>query len=97
MQTGVERVQVSRQIAGDWQHEKRWLYVSPVLYGDVLLIQHLLSRSHLHGGRTFEGRLTLQEFMKRLRRIGYFEARQIKGDFDRWGPIVKESGFTPLD
>ena len=24
-------------------------------------------------------------------------ARQIKADFDRWGPIVKESGFTPLD
>ena len=24
--------------------------------------------------------MTLQEFMKRLRRIGYFEAKQIKGD-----------------
>ncbi len=24
-------------------------------------------------------------------------ARQIKADFDRWGPIVKEFGFTPLD
>ena len=24
-------------------------------------------------------------------------ARQIKADFDRWGPIVKTSGFTPLD
>jgi tripartite-type tricarboxylate transporter receptor subunit TctC len=24
-------------------------------------------------------------------------ARQVKADFDRWGPIVKESGFTPLD
>ena len=24
-------------------------------------------------------------------------ARQIKGDFERWGPIVKASGFTPLD
>ncbi len=24
-------------------------------------------------------------------------ARQIKTDFERWGPIVKESGFTPLD
>jgi len=23
--------------------------------------------------------------------------RQVKADFDRWGPIVKESGFTPLD
>jgi len=24
-------------------------------------------------------------------------ARQIKADFDRWGPIVKASGFTPMD
>jgi tripartite-type tricarboxylate transporter receptor subunit TctC len=23
--------------------------------------------------------------------------RQIKADYDRWGPIVKESGFSPLD
>ena len=24
-------------------------------------------------------------------------ARQVKADFDRWGPIVKGIGFTPLD
>jgi tripartite-type tricarboxylate transporter receptor subunit TctC len=24
-------------------------------------------------------------------------ARQVKADRDRWGPIVKASGFTPLD
>ena len=24
-------------------------------------------------------------------------ARQVKADNDRWAPIVKESGFTPLD
>ena len=24
-------------------------------------------------------------------------ARQVKADFDRWGPIVQASGFTPLD
>jgi tripartite-type tricarboxylate transporter receptor subunit TctC len=24
-------------------------------------------------------------------------ARQVKADFDRWGPIVKASGFTPMD
>jgi hypothetical protein len=42
-----------------------------------LMVQHLLSRSHLHGGLTFEGRLTLQELMKRLRRIGFYEAKGI--------------------
>jgi hypothetical protein len=74
---GVRRVQLSRQIEGNWHYEQGRLYVTPALYGDVLMVQHLLSRSHQHGGRTFEGRLTLQELMRRLRRIGYFEAKAI--------------------
>jgi hypothetical protein len=74
---GVRRVQLSRQVEDGWHYENGWLYVTPELYGDSLIVQHLLSRSHMHGGRTFEGRLTFQEFMKRLRRIGYFEAKGI--------------------
>lgn len=74
---GVRRVQLSRQPEDSWKHENSWLYVSPALYGDVLIAQHLLSRSHTHGGRTFEGRLTLPELMGRLRRIGYFEVKGI--------------------
>jgi hypothetical protein len=76
---GVRRVQLSRQVEDSWRFENGWIYVSPSLYGDILMVQHLLSRSHLHGGLTFEGRLTLQELMKRLRRIGYFEAKGIEG------------------
>jgi hypothetical protein len=75
---GVSRIQLSRQIEDSWRYENGWLYVSPALYGDVLLVQHLLSRSHLHGGRSFEGRLTLQELIRRLRRIGYFTARGVE-------------------
>ena len=78
LKSGVRRVQLSRQVEGDWQYENGWLYISPALYGDALMIQHLLSRSQQHGGRTFEGRLTLQEFMRRLRRIGYFKAKGIE-------------------
>lgn len=78
MQSGVRRVQLSRHLEGEWHYEDGKLYVPPRLYGDALLVQHLISRSHLHGGRTFEGRLTLQELMGRLRRIGYFEARGIE-------------------
>ncbi len=74
---GVRRVQLSRAVEDSWHYENGWLYVTPELYGDALMVQHLLSRSHLHGGRTFEGRLTLQELMRRLRRIGYFEAKKI--------------------
>lgn len=75
---GVRRVQLSHRVEGEWNYENGWLYVSPSLYGDVLMIQHLLSRSHQHGGTTFEGRLTLQELIWRLRRIGYFEAKAIE-------------------
>ncbi|MFY9554124.1 MAG: hypothetical protein WAV47_05325 [Blastocatellia bacterium] len=78
LSSGVRRVQLSRQVEDSWRYEDAWLYVSPALYGDVIMVQHLLSRSHQHGGRTFEGRLTFQEFIRRLRRIGYFEAKEIE-------------------
>jgi hypothetical protein len=77
LSSGVRRVQLSRQVEDAWRYEDGWLYVSPGLYGDVIMVQHLNSRSHQHGGRTFEGRLTFQELIRRLRRIGYFEAKGI--------------------
>jgi hypothetical protein len=77
LQAGVSRVQLSRHQAEAWSYEGGRLFVSTTVYGDVLIIQHLLSRSHHHGGRTFEGRLTLQELISRLRRTGYLEARGI--------------------
>ncbi len=75
---GIHRVQLSRHLEASWHYEDRRLFVAPPLYGDILIIQHLLSRSHQHGGQTFEGRLTLQELMSRLKRIGYFEARGLE-------------------
>jgi hypothetical protein len=75
---GVRRVRLWRQVEDSWSYENGWLYVKPLVYGDMLMVQHLLSRSHMHGGLTFEGRLTLQELFNRLRRIGYFEARGIE-------------------
>jgi len=77
LSSGVRRVQLSRQVEDAWRYEDGWLYVSPALYGDVIMVQHVISRSHQHGGRTFEGRLTFQELIRRLRRIGYFEAKGI--------------------
>lgn len=78
--TGVRRVQLSRQVEDKWHYEDGWLYVSPDLYGDVIMVQHLISRSHQHGGTTFEGRLTFQELIRRLRRIGYFDAKGIDAE-----------------
>ncbi len=74
---GIHRVQLSRHLDGSWHFEDHRLFVAPPLYGDILIIQHLLSRSHQHGGSTFEGRLTFQELMGRLKKIGYFEARGV--------------------
>ena len=45
-----------------------------------MAIQYLVSRSHVAGGRTLEGRLTLQDLIRRLRFSGYLDANQIKGD-----------------
>jgi hypothetical protein len=74
----VRQVQVSRQIKGPWQLEDDTVYVAPLLYGDILLVQYLISRSHSHGGRTLEGRVTLNELISQLRRLSYFEARGIE-------------------
>ena len=71
---GVNRVQLSRELEGEWHYENRWLFVTPALYGHALMVQHLLSRTHQHGGQTFEGRLTLPELTNRLRRTGYLDA-----------------------
>ena len=57
------------------------LFLSPTLYNETLVIQYLVSRSHVHGGHTLEGRLTLQELIRRLRYGGYLEAKGIsQGD-----------------
>lgn len=77
LSAGVRRVQLARQAEETWRYQDGWLYISPALYGDVIMVQQLISRSHQHGGRTFEGRLTFQELIRRLRRIGYFEAKKI--------------------
>ncbi|MGH9762258.1 MAG: hypothetical protein ACREDR_41435, partial [Blastocatellia bacterium] len=74
----VTRIQVSHRMENDWKPDGTVIYVSAALYGDMLLVQHLLSRSQHHGGHTFEGRLTLPELITRLRRLGYLEANQIE-------------------
>jgi hypothetical protein len=40
----------------------------------------MVSRSHEHGGRTLEGRLTLMELIRRLRRGGYLAAHNISSN-----------------
>jgi hypothetical protein len=57
----------------------------------VLLVQYLVSRSHRHGGRTFEGRLTLPELVRRMRYGGHLEAHGItdRDQFDILEQLVE--------
>ncbi len=64
-------VRRSRQLEDGFEVAGPRLFLAPLLFDEILLIQYLLSRSHKAGGLTFEGRLTLQDLFSRLRGGGY--------------------------
>lgn len=70
-------IRPSSRLAEGWQREGNRLFLTTALYNEVLLVQYLLSRSHQHDGLTFEGRLTLLDLIRRMRRAGYLESRDI--------------------
>lgn len=74
---GVRVVRRSQRLTEGWEKQGTRLFLSPLTYSAALLVQYLLSRSHVHGGRTLEGRLTLHELIRRLRYNGYLEANEI--------------------
>jgi hypothetical protein len=61
----------SRRLEGGWEVDNGRLFLAPMLFDELLLVQYLVSRSHLAGGLTFEGRYTLPELFHRLRNSGY--------------------------
>ena len=63
----------SNRLAEGWENDGGRLFLAPKIYGEGILIQYLVSRSHTHGGLTLEGRLTLMELIRRLRYIGYLD------------------------
>jgi hypothetical protein len=73
----VRTVRRSQRLTEGWERDRDRLFLAPALYNDVLLVQYLVSRSHKHGGRTFEGRLTLLELVRRLRYAGHLDATGI--------------------
>lgn len=70
-------VRPSSRLTEGWQREGNRLFLATPLYSEALLVQYMLSRSHKRGGRTFEGRLTLMDLIRRMRRAGYLESRGI--------------------
>jgi hypothetical protein len=75
---GVRTVRHSNRLEdSNWAREGDRLYLNSTLFNDVLLVQYLLSRSHRHGGRTFLGRLTLPELIRRFRRGDYLNTHGV--------------------
>ena len=74
---GVRALRRSQRLVTGWERAGSRLFLATQVYSEVVIVQYLLSRSHVHGGRTLEGRLTLQDLIRRLRYGGYLEAKAI--------------------
>jgi len=74
---GLRTVRPSSRLAEGWERDGSRLFLTPALYNESLLVQYLVSRSHEHGGRTLEGRLTLMDLIRRMRKGGYLSAHNI--------------------
>jgi hypothetical protein len=74
---GVRTIRRSRRVDSGWEKNGSRLFLAPAIYSEVVIVQYLVSRSHVHGGRTLDGRLTLQELIRRLRYGGYLDAKEI--------------------
>ena len=68
----------SRRLEEGWEADNGRLFLAPMLFDELLLVQYLVSRSHLAGGLTLEGRYTLPELFHRLRHSGYLRAVEVQ-------------------
>lgn len=86
-------VRPSARLAEGWERDGARLFLAPALYSEALLVQYLLSRSHEHGGRTLEGRLTLMELIRRMRRAGYLSTHSITAtdQFEIFEKLIDEA------
>jgi hypothetical protein len=92
----VRVVRRSSQLEEGWERAGARLFLAPALYNEALLVQYLLSRSHEHGGRTIEGRLTLVELIRRLRYGGYLDSLGIdeRDQFEVLEKVIDELSGT---
>ena len=74
---GARTVRRSQRLEEGWELDSGRLFLASPLYSEALVVQYLVSRSHRHGGRTFEGRMTLLELVRRLRHSGYLNSQGI--------------------
>lgn len=97
---GARAVRRSQRMDEGFERDGARLFLAPALYNDVLLVQYLVSRSQAHGGVTSEGRLTLFEFVRRLRQGGGLNAQGIteRDQFEVLEQLVERltGGDTPV-
>ena len=74
---GVRSIRRSHRLEDGWEKDGSRLFLAPNVYNETLAVQYLVSRSHVRGGRTLAGRLTLQELIRRLRSSGYLDVNKI--------------------
>jgi hypothetical protein len=70
----IHAIRRSRRLESGWEVDGGRLFLAPLLFDELLLVQYLVSRSHRAGGLTLEGRYTLPEMFARLRNAGYLRA-----------------------
>jgi hypothetical protein len=70
----VHSIRRSRRLDSGWEFDNGRLFLAPMLFDELLLVQYLISRAHRAGGLTLEGRYTLPELFARLRNSGYLRA-----------------------
>lgn len=89
---GLRAVRRSQRLSEGWERDGSRLFLAPSIYNEVLIVQYLVSRSHVHGGQTLEGRLTLFELIRRLRYSGYLDAKEISGadQFETLDAIIEK-------
>jgi hypothetical protein len=78
--TGIHGIRRSRRLEEGWEVEGDRLFLAPMLFDELLLVQYLVSRSHKAGGLTLEGRYTLPELFARLRNSGYLRSLEVHAE-----------------
>jgi hypothetical protein len=73
----VHGIRRSRRLETGWEIDGGRLFLAPMLFDELLLVQYLVSRSHKAGGLTLEGRYTLPELFVRLRNSGYLRSMEV--------------------
>jgi hypothetical protein len=78
----INKIQYKGSLAKAWTYTDGKLQISPTVYGDALVINHLIARSIPNRKRQGERRISLPELMNRLRRLGYLKLKGIRSADD---------------